>query len=102
MIIEFKDNNIYPNLKDIFIRQDGKILKIFYGATGDLYFDIFGSYSFNDSGIRTSKFYLNKDSDVYSCFDTLFNDLIDCKVYDDDDLDFLNFTLICQITNFML
>lgn len=84
MIIEFKDNNIYPSLKDIFIRQDGKTLKIFYGATGDLYFDIFGNYSFNKLGIRTSKFYINKDSDVYSYFDNLFHNILDYKVYDDN------------------
>lgn len=66
MIIEFKNNNIYNSLKDIFIKQDGKKLNIFYGATGDLYFDIFGNYRFNESGIRTSKFSIDKDSGVYS------------------------------------
>ena len=91
MIIEFKDNNIYPSLKDIFIRQDGKTLKIFYGATGDLYFDIFGHYHFDASGSRTSKFCINKDSDAYSYFDNLFHNILDYKVYDDNDSKFFSF-----------
>ena len=91
MVIDFKNNGIYPSLKDIFIRQDGKTLKIFYGATDDLYFDIFGDYSFNESGIRTSKFCIVKDSDIYSYFDNLFNAILNCEVYDDDnDLDFIS------------
>ncbi len=88
MVIEFKNNNIYPSLKDVFIRQDGKTLKIFYGATGDLYFDIFGSYGFNDSGIRMSKFCIGKDSEIYFYFVDLFYDILNCRVYDDNDLDF--------------
>ena len=56
MVVEFRDNNCFSGVKDIFIRDGKKLLKIFYGANGDLYFDIFGSCNKNENGLRTAIF----------------------------------------------
>lgn len=48
MVVEFKDNNCFCGVKDIFIEDGKKLLKIFYGANADLDFDIFGSCNKNE------------------------------------------------------
>lgn len=32
MVVEFKDNNCFSGVKDVFIRDENKLLKIFYRA----------------------------------------------------------------------
>ncbi len=86
MVVEFKDNYIDSNLKDVFIRQNGKILKIFFGGNGDLYFDIFGSINYN-SGIRTSSICIDTNTDIYDYFNEFFNDILNCNIYNNSDLD---------------
>lgn len=88
MTIDFKYNAINSNLKDIFIRDDGKSLKIFFGGNGELYFDIFGDYTYDEKGARTSGFFIAKDSDIYYHFDNLFNDILNYQVYDEIDPEF--------------
>ena len=50
MVVEFKECEMDYNVKDIYIRDNNKVLKIFYGNNGDLYFDIFGVRKRNDDG----------------------------------------------------
>ncbi len=87
MVVEFKNNYIDSNLKDVYIRQDGKTLKIFFGGNGDLYFDIFGSFNYNE-GIRTSSFCINSNTDIYNYFNEFFNDVLNCKIYNNNDLEY--------------
>lgn len=86
MVVEFKNNYIDSNLKDVYIRQGGKTLKIFFGGNGDLYFDIFGSFNYNE-GIRTSSFCINSNTYIYSYFNEFFNDVLNCKIYNNNDLE---------------
>lgn len=53
MNIELRNNGIFPNVKDIFMRKDNKTLKIFYWGNGDLYFDIYGEYTEIAEGYTT-------------------------------------------------
>lgn len=93
MNIEFKNNYIYDNLKDIYITQDGKTLKIIYGGNGDLYIDIFGEYSINELGVNNATFCIKKDSDLYYCFDSLLNSILNCQVYNiDEELEISTFS----------
>lgn len=45
MTIEFEENNCSYGTKKIVIRDDQKLLKLFFGDNGDLYLDIFGNHS---------------------------------------------------------
>ncbi len=85
MTIEFKDNNCFSGVKDILIRDDKNLLKIFYGANGDLYFDIFGSRNKNENGLYTAIFCITHHEEIYQYFEQLINCIIDCKVFDIDD-----------------
>lgn len=82
MVVEFKDNNFFSRVKDIFIRNDKKTLKIFYGANGDLYFDIFGSHNKAENGRYTATFSIDQDEKIYQYFEQLINSILDCKVFD--------------------
>ena len=82
MEVEFKENNWFNGVKDIFIRDEKKLLKIFYGANGDLYFDIFGSLNKNENNLYTATFSIKKSEMIYSYFEQLVNDIISCKVFE--------------------
>lgn len=84
MVVEFKDNNCFSEVKDILIRDGKKLLKIFYGANGDLYFDIFGIRNENENGLFTATFSINKNEDVYQYFEQLVNNIVDCKVLEEE------------------
>ena len=45
MTVEFKNNDCFNKVKDILIRDENKLLKIFYGSNFDLYIDILNPYS---------------------------------------------------------
>lgn len=87
MVVEFKDNNCFSGVKDIFIRDGKKLLKIFYGANGDLYFDIFGSCNKNENGLRTAIFSIKQHEEVYQYFEQLVNCIIGCEVFDMSDIE---------------
>lgn len=82
MIVEFKDNNYFSGVKDVFIRDGKKLLKIFYGANGDLYFDIFGSRNKEENGLYTATFSINQDEEIYKYFEQLVHSIVGCKVFD--------------------
>lgn len=77
-MIEFKDNYIYKGLKDIFIRDGKKTLKIFYGGNGDLYFDILGERRQLDSQIYEyiAEFLIKNGNEEWFLFNKLINDII--------------------------
>lgn len=91
MKIEFKKNNNFKDINDIFIRDGKKLLKIFYGANGDLYFDIFGSHNKDEFGRYNAPFIINQTDDIYLYFENLINDIINCHVYDESDIDLWDF-----------
>lgn len=88
MNVEYMDNNIYSNLKDIYIKQDNKTMKIFYGANGDLYFDSFGERNKDSNGIYSVNFYIDKNDEIYSNFEELVNNILDCNIFELDDLNY--------------
>lgn len=81
MIVEFKDNNCFSEVKDVFIRDDKELLKIFYGGNGDLYFDVFGSRSKGENGLYIATFSIKGTEETYQYFEQLVNNIIDCKVF---------------------
>lgn len=87
MVVEFKNNNCFSGLKEILIRDDRKLLKIFYGATEDLYFDIFGCRDIDENGQYTATFSINKNEEIYQYFESLINNITDCKVFDVSDIE---------------
>lgn len=52
MLLELRDSGYNNNVKDVYIRNDKNVLKIFYGDNGDLYFDIFGDRKVNNDGFN--------------------------------------------------
>ncbi len=93
MVVEFKDNNCFCGVKDIFIRDSKKLLKIFYGANGDLDFDIFGSCNKNENGLRAAIPNIKQHEEVYQYFEQFVNCIIGCEVFDmsDIELEFCDF-----------
>ena len=83
MIVEGKDSNVLLGLKDILIRNNKKLLKIFYGGNGDLYLDIFGDYHKEGNGYRWSTFSISMEEDVYPYFAQFIHDIRDCNVFDE-------------------
>lgn len=87
-MIEFKDNYIYEGLKDIFIRDGKKLLKIFYGGNGDLYFDILGDRK--ESDIQDyeymAEFLIKNGEAEWVLFNKLINDIMNDKDRNKDKL----------------
>lgn len=92
MTVEFKNNDCFDKVKDILIRDEKKLLKIFYGSNGDLYIDIFGDHNINESGNYTATFSINQNQDVYQYFESLIDNIIKCKVFavSDNELEMCN------------
>lgn len=88
MNLKFKDNMFFENMKDIFIEKNGKILKIFFGGNGDLYFKLFEEYSINELESKISNFCISQDDIIYSNFEKLTNDILNCNVFDLTDIEF--------------
>jgi len=82
MVVEFKDNNCFSGVKDVFIRDGKKLLKIFYGANGDLYFDIFGSRNKDENCLCTATFSIGQNEEIYQYFEQLVNSIVGCQVFD--------------------
>lgn len=80
MKIELKDNGVFPNVKDIFIRKDNKTLKIFYGGNGDLYFDMFGNYEIYENEY-TTHFEIDKEDELYPYFERLIKAIKEAEVF---------------------
>jgi len=87
MVVEFKDNNCIKGVKDVFIRDGKKLLKIFYGANGDLYFDIFGSHNKEENSLWTATFLINENEEIYKYFEHFFNSIVGCKVFDINEIE---------------
>mgnify|MGYP004502433095 FL=1 len=87
MTIEFKNSNFFSKAKDIFIRDDKNTLKIFYGANGDLYLDIFGSRKVDENLLYTATLLVSEEEEVYKYFETLIDDIINCNVLDTSEIE---------------
>lgn len=87
MTIEFKNSNFFSKAKDIFIRDDKNTLKIFYGANGDLYLDIFGSRKVDENWLYTATLLVSEEEEVYKYFETLIDDIINCNVLDTSEIE---------------
>lgn len=83
MTLELRENSTQNWIKDIYAKTDGKTLTIFFGDTGDLYFNIFGEKKRNEQGFKTAAFHINIEDELYSYFETLINDVVTCNVYDE-------------------
>lgn len=86
MTVEFKNNNFFDKVKDILIRDEKKLLKIFYGSNGDLYIDIFGNHNIDENGQHTAIFFIYKNQQIYQYFEELIDNIIKCKVFDGNDI----------------
>ena len=75
MTVEFKENAFYKSLKDIYLREEKKLLKIHYGANGDLYFGVFGVRCEVDE-ITTTTFEIDRENEMYLSFEKLYNSII--------------------------
>ncbi len=84
--IEFKDNYIYSDLKDILLKKDNKVLRIFYSGNGDLYFDIISNYTYDENNNKIAFLEFDKNDVGYNYFNKLFNDIVNCNVYAKDNL----------------
>lgn len=81
MQLELKDSPFWGDkIKDVFIKSDKNTLKIMYGGTDDLYMDIFGEYSVDENGNDSASFVINKNDEVYSHFETLYNNIVSAKI----------------------
>lgn len=87
MVVEFKENDSFDGVKDILIRSGTKLLKIFYGANGDLYFDIFGDRNIDENGQYTASFSIDRGSEFYQYFENFINSIIDCEIFDVSDVE---------------
>lgn len=87
MIVEFKNNNWLDKVKDILIRDEKKLLKIFYGSNFDLYIDIFGERIIDENGYYNATFSINQSQEVYQYFESLMDNIIKCKVFDASDIE---------------
>ena len=85
MIVEFKNNDCFTKVKDILIRDEKKLLKIFYGSNGDLYINIFGEHNIDENGNYTATFSINKKEEIYQYFESLIDNIIKCNVFDVND-----------------
>lgn len=87
MTVEFKNNDCFDKVKDILIRNEKKLLKIFYGSNGDLYLDIFGDHNINEDENYTATFSINQNQEIYQYFDSLMDSIIKCKVFAVSDIE---------------
>lgn len=87
MTVEFKNNNCFSEIKDILIRDEKNLLKIFYGANGDLYIDIFGDHNTDENGYYIATFSISQNEEIYYYFESLIDNIINCKVLDVSDIE---------------
>lgn len=87
MTVEFKNNDCFDKVKDILIRNEKKLLKIFYGSNGDLYLDIFGDHNINEGENYTATFSINQNQEIYQYFESLIDSIIKCKVFAVSDIE---------------
>ncbi len=87
MIVEFKNNICLKGIKDILIKDGKKLLKIFYGNSGDLYFDIFGDHNIDNNNPHTASFTIKQYEEVYQHFEELIHSIINCKVFDTTEIE---------------
>lgn len=87
MTVEFKNNDCFDKVKDILIRNEKKLLKIFYGSNGDLYLDIFGDHNINEDENYTATFSINQNQEIYQYFESLIDSIIKCKVFAVSDIE---------------
>lgn len=86
MIVEFKNNNCFNKVKDILIRDEKKLLKIFYGSNFDLYIDIFWDHNIDENWYYNATFSINQSQEIYQYFENLMDNIIKCKVFDASDI----------------
>lgn len=87
MTVEFKNNDCFNKVKDILIRDENKLLKIFYGSNFDLYIDIFGEHNIDENGYYNATFSINQSQEIYQYFENLIDSIIKCKVFDASDIE---------------
>jgi len=75
MMVDFKTNSFFNSLKDIHLREGKKLLKIHYGGTGDLYFDIFG-VSEEEKEKSVATFEIEQESEIYPFLEKLYTSII--------------------------
>ena len=92
MNIEFRDSDIYTDLKDVTIRNNESMIKIFFGGNGDLYFDYFGKKVDTMKGNSYGFFTIYKEDSLYPLFLKLYEDIINARVFclSDFELEFLD------------
>lgn len=82
MILEFKNNPCFEEIKDVLIRDGKQLLKIFYGSNFDLYIDIFGDYSIDENGCYSATFAIDHDQELYKYFESLVDNIINYNIFD--------------------
>lgn len=82
MILEFKNNPCFEEIKDVLIRDGKQLLKIFYGSNFDLYIDIFGDYSIDENDCYSATFAIDHDQELYKYFESLVDNIINCNIFD--------------------
>lgn len=92
MNIEFRDSDIYTDLKDVTIRNNESMIKIFFGGNGDLYFDYFGKKVDTMKGNSYGFFTIYKEDSLYPLFLKLYEDIVNARVFclSDFELEFLD------------
>lgn len=96
-IIKIQNSN-FNDLYDFKIVSKNKTLNIYFGGNLDLYFYVTKN-GFIPNKDQIIKFDITKENYVlFSAFEKLYNDIINCNVYDDlDDLDDLDYEeLVCK------
>ena len=78
MKVQFRENDVFKNLKDIFIIKETQALKIFYGGNGDLYFDVLCTFNQNN---KTTTFSISNNDVIYDYFNELYNNILYCNVF---------------------
>lgn len=92
MLIEYKDNPLfscpfYNSVKNIFLRKDGKSLKIMYVDNGNLYLDIYGERVINEDGLATASFEIEESDECYDLFLRLVCDIRNAQVFEVDSVE---------------
>lgn len=87
MLVVFKNSPFSDDIKDIYIQKDEKTIKIMFGGNGDLYIDIFGPKNTGPGGEIISIFKMNQDDEVYSYFEELIDNILNCRVYEINEME---------------
>ena len=80
MGIKLEKSGVWGNdVKDVFIKNNDKIIKIIYGGSGDLFIKALASRE-TDSFI----FEVHEEDPFFKLFDALFCDIVNCNVFEEN------------------